>query len=84
MGNVACARPSELPFPLIVTLTRISPGVLDDDGVPSSCKSVRDGIADWLGINDRHRHIVEYRYQQERGKRGEYGVRVEVKTRSEG
>ena len=61
--------------PLVVTLTRIAPSNgLDDDGLCGALKGVRDQVAAWLGVDDRHRHIVQYTYHQERGP---WAVRIE-------
>lgn len=61
--------------PCSVLLTRSAPSAgLDDDNLLSALKTVRDTIATWLGVDDRHRDIVRYRYSQERGP---LGVRVE-------
>lgn len=65
--------------PCVVELTRISPGRLDSDGAVASQKHVRDAIAKWIGVDDKHDDIVEYRVSQEHGK--EYGVRVRVRSR---
>lgn len=55
-------------LPCVVNLTRVSRGMLDpDDGLNSSCKFVRDAIAKWLGVDDKHSHIVKYKYDQRRG-----------------
>lgn len=63
-------------LPLIVTLTRLGPSNgLDDDNLAGSCKSVRDQIAQWLGVDDRKSEVVRYRYAQERAK--EWGVRIQ-------
>jgi hypothetical protein len=62
--------------PWLVVITRLGPGLLDDDNLAASAKHVRDAIAKWCGVDDRHRHIVLYRYEQERAK--EYGVRIEI------
>jgi hypothetical protein len=69
-------RPAEKPaLPCVVTLTRIAPsGGLDDDNLPGALKGVRDQIAAWIGVDDRERQIVRYRYAQRRGK---WGVGVE-------
>lgn len=72
------ARHVELPC--TVTLTRISPGLLDDDNLASAFKHVRDGIADALNIDDRS-PLIAWRYQQQRGKRGMYAVCVQVEKR---
>lgn len=68
---LACERP---PLPCRVLLTRIAPSNgLDDDNLAGSLKGVRDQIAEWLGVDDRHRDRVAYRYAQERGP---WGVRI--------
>jgi hypothetical protein len=48
---------------------------LDDDNAQGALKNVRDGIADALGVDDRT-PLVEWRYDQTRGKPREYGVRI--------
>jgi len=64
--------------PLTVTLTRLSPGTLDDDNLRGALKAVRDGVADYLGINDRDPR-VEWEYEQQRHKA--FGVRIEMSAR---
>lgn len=66
-----------LPFPLIVTLTRIAPRELDGDNLQSALKATRDGIADYFGVDDRDPRI-EWCYGQEKGRVREYAVRVEI------
>lgn len=62
-------------LPCTVLLTRIAPSAgVDDDNLSGSLKGVRDQIADWLGVDDRHRKIVRYEYAQARGP---WGVRIE-------
>lgn len=68
-------KPSEAA-PWVVTLTRLGPREMDDDGLVSALKSVRDAFADFVGVNDRLRHIVRYAYEQERSR--EFGVRIDV------
>lgn len=64
----------------VVTLTRISPGVLDShDNLAGSLKNVVDGIADALQVNDGG-YRVQWRYAQEKCKRGDFGVRVQIET----
>jgi len=60
-----------------ITLTRIAPRALDSDNLASGLKAVRDGVADALGVDDGTSRI-EWRYAQERGKPGEYAVRVAI------
>jgi len=67
----------KVALPCTIKLTRIAPRELDDDNLRGSQKSVRDGIADRLGIDDRDRR-VRWDYGQEKGGAKEYAVRVEV------
>lgn len=62
-------------LPCSVLLTRVAPSSgLDDDNLAGSLKSVRDEVARWLGVDDRDRMTVRYRYAQTRGP---WGVRIE-------
>jgi hypothetical protein len=70
-------RALDLPLPLTVRLTRLSAGTLDDDGVVTALKSVRDGCADFLGVDDKKRDVVRYAYEQEPCKRGTHGIKIE-------
>ena len=63
-------------LPCVVILTRIAPRELDDDNLASGCKALRDGIADWLGIDDRDKR-VQWRYAQAKGEPKQYAARVE-------
>lgn len=63
---------------LAVTLTRIAPRALDSDNLAGSQKHVRDGVADALGINDRDPRVT-WLYAQERGRKGEYAVRIDIR-----
>jgi len=66
----------ELPLPilpLMVRITRIGPRALDDDNLAGSCKSIRDGIAQRLGIDDGSEAIA-WRYAQ---RKGPYGIEIE-------
>ena len=67
------------PVPLVITITRVGPRELDTDNLAASAKHIRDGIADWLGINDRLK-LLRWEYAQERGAPKEYGVKVRVQT----
>ncbi|NBW08307.1 MAG: hypothetical protein EBR82_09790 [Caulobacteraceae bacterium] len=63
------------PIPCSVRLTRVSPrGVADDDNLVGAMKAIRDQIAQWLGVDDKHRNQVRYVYAQ---KRGAWGVEIE-------
>jgi hypothetical protein len=63
-----------------VDMVRIAPGELDDDNLPAALKSVRDEIAKQLGVDDRDKR-VRWQCHQERGRRGEYSVRIRVEFR---
>lgn len=62
-----------------VTLTRVSPGKMDSDGLSSSLKAVRDGVAAALGVSDADWRdgSVQWQYAQDTEGRA-YGVRVRV------
>ena len=61
--------------PLSVTLTRIAPRGLDADNLAGSFKHVQDGVADALGIDDRH---IVWVYEQRKGKPKEYAVEIRI------
>lgn len=77
--RVAAVLRSEamIRYPLTVIITRIAPRVLDDDNLAGACKSVRDGIADALGIDDRDPR-VKWAVAQRKGKPREYGAEVSL------
>jgi hypothetical protein len=62
--------------PCVVTITRIGPRRLDDDNLAGACKSVRDGIADRLGVDDGG-DLVQWRYAQ-RSEGARYAVEIEI------
>lgn len=64
-------------LPCTVTLTRIAPRALDTDNLASGCKAARDGVADWLGVNDADPRVT-WVYAQVAGKPKEYALRVEI------
>lgn len=51
---------------LVVRLVRVAPRQLDDDNAASAAKSVRDGVADALGVHDRDPRVV-WLVDQDRG-----------------
>jgi hypothetical protein len=66
----------DIPLPLVVTLTRVAPSNgLDGDNLQGSLKACRDGVADWLGVDDRDPRVT-WLYEQRRGK--EWSVEVHV------
>lgn len=73
-ANVKGFKP---PLPCIVRMTRFAPDTLDKGGnLSSALKKVQDGIADWIRVDDRHSHLVDYVCEQE--KRKSFGVLIEV------
>jgi hypothetical protein len=66
---------SRPPLPCVVTITRRSPGTLDDDNAVSSAKATRDAVAAWLGLDDRDPRVT-WEVRQERAP---WGVRVSVR-----
>lgn len=64
----------------VVTLTRIAPGTLDDDGLAAAFKAVRDGLTDALGFASDSDPRLRWRYGQHRGHAGQYAVRVRLET----
>jgi hypothetical protein len=68
---------------LVVRLTRVGARRLDSDNLHGSMKHVRDGIADWLGIDDGRDDLVTWEYPpQQTGK--PVGVWVEVEAVGDG
>lgn len=67
-------------LPCVVLLTRVAPSAgLDDDNLAGALKSVRDAVAQWLGVDDRDRETVRYEYAQRRGK---WGVEIAWRDRA--
>lgn len=62
--------------PVLVTMTRISAGHTDDDGVVGALKHVRDGVARALGINDGDEARLRFAYAQRLGDRGKPAVEI--------
>lgn len=67
--------PTEFDGNIVVTLTRTGGRRLDDDNLKSAFKAVRDGVSDWLGIDDGSNRI-EWRYEQKIG--GKKGTIIRV------
>lgn len=60
----------------VVTLTRVSAGTMDTDGLAASQKGVRDGIAAALKIDDGDTHRLTFRYEQRKGPQKKHSVEV--------
>lgn len=55
-------------LPCTVRLTRVAPSSgVDDDNLAGALKSVRDQVAEWLGVDDKRSDLVRYVYAQRRG-----------------
>lgn len=61
------APTAEYPYQVVLTRVTTYAPRMDDDGLANSLKSVRDSVATHLGVNDKHRHIVRYDYDQAKG-----------------
>ena len=73
-----CTGPITVSEPLLVTLTRESAGILDDDNLRGALKAVRDGVADWLGVPDNDPRVT-WLYEQRLVARKQYAVEVDVR-----
>lgn len=60
-----------------ITMTRIAPRTLDDDNLAGGFKATRDGVADWLGIDDGS-PLLMWRYAQRKGGPREYAAEVRI------
>lgn len=77
------ATPDSLgPGFLTVTITRIAPRKLDSDNLVACAKSVRDAVAEALGVDDGDER-VRWTVLQRRGLPKQYAVEVEVLERGE-
>ena len=78
MSLNAAAQSSGLEMlPVTVVLTRVAPRRLDGDNLQSGFKAVRDGVADWLGVDDGN-GLIDWQYVQRSGRPSEYAVEIEV------
>jgi len=67
-------------LPCVVKLTRIAPRALDDDNLRGALKSVRDGVADAFGLDDRDPKL-SWEYGQRKGAVRENAVEIRVERR---
>jgi len=63
--------------PCTIVLTRVAPRALDGDNLQSAFKAVRDGVADWLGVDDGNTQL-DWQYKQRSDGVKTYKVEVEV------
>lgn len=66
--------------PWLVEITRIAPRRMDSDGATIACKHLRDGVADWLKVDDGA-EAVTFAVDQRKGEPREYAVRITIATR---
>lgn len=71
------------PLPLVVKLTRRGARLLDDDNLRGALKAVRDAVARYLEVDDKHSEIVRYDYAQELAGKRPCGVTIEIAPRGE-
>jgi hypothetical protein len=74
------AHDAGVDLPVVVTLTRVASRALDDDNWVGAAKAVRDGVADWLHVNDNDPRVT-WRYDQRKGAQGEYAVEIRLEAR---
>lgn len=73
-------EPYEVPFPVEIKLVRVAPSNgLDDDALPASLKAIRDGVTDWLGLEDDRTPLIRWTYDQYRGPQRYYAVEIHIK-----
>lgn len=77
--NALCAVAAPVDPPCTIVLTRVAPRALDGDNLQSGFKAVRDGVADWLGVDDGHQ-LLDWQYRQRCGEVKQYKVEIEVIT----
>jgi hypothetical protein len=64
--------------PWMIIITRVGKRAMDSDNLHGACKSIRDGIADALGIDDGSDNEAVWICKQEVGK--QYLVKIEIRT----
>ena len=68
-----------LRLPVAVTLTRVSPRLLDEDNLQGAFKSVRDGIADAFKVDDSPGSPISWQYAQRKGSPARAEIEIEEK-----
>jgi hypothetical protein len=63
-------------WPVKVTLVRYGPKKLDDDNLAASLKHIRDGVADWFGVDDGE--ATKYQWVPVQEIAPGYGVRIVI------
>lgn len=65
------------PPPYVIEIIRIGPRKLDSDNLAGSAKAVRDGVAEWLGIDDGDERLT-WLYGQRSEGAGVYACEVAI------
>lgn len=71
-------------LPVVAVMIRASSGMPDEDNLPSATKAVRDGIADWLCVDDGDVASITWIYRSIRGARATHPVTLELHARPPG
>lgn len=83
VGMVLRSRLGVVPpaLPVTITITKISTGRSDGDGLQASAKWVRDTCAKWLGVDDGS-PLLTWQYAQRSEGRGVWGVVIRIEGRA--
>jgi hypothetical protein len=77
-GKASDVYRSSWPLRFAITLTRMGGRKLDDDNLRAALKACRDGVADWLGIDDGDERLTWVYRQEPKKRKMPPGVRVEI------
>jgi hypothetical protein len=76
---IAAPKHTRVVLPCVVVMTRCSQRTMDShDGVRAALKHIADGVAEWVGVDDRESDVLRFQYEQERCPKGQNGVRIRV------
>lgn len=79
-------HPFKPALPVVVTITRLAPGLLDDDNLPSATKYMRDEIARWYGVSDAPSSPITWVYHQRKTTVRDpvrYAVEITIESKEE-
>ena len=75
--NALCGVGAPPALPVTIVMTRVAPRPLDGDNLQAAFKAVRDGVADWLGVDDGDQRL-DWQYCQRSAGVKVYRVEIEV------
>ena len=75
--NALCGVGAPPALPVTIVMTRVAPRPLDGDNLQAAFKAVRDGVADWLGVDDGDQRL-DWQYCQRSAGVKVYQVEIEV------